>query len=97
MQKPTNQATNQLHKKPSIARYQNIILVGFNSKGIQILAWSDQALLIQPSAEYSSNLQGVCLVITKGLPAATAIIHFTAREKEVGILKTLSVANKLIA
>lgn len=59
MQKPTNQATNQLHKKPSIPRYQNIILVGLNSKGIQILAWSDQVLLIQPSAEYSSNLQGV--------------------------------------
>ena len=34
MQKPTNQATNQLHKTPSIPRYQNIILVGLNSKGI---------------------------------------------------------------
>jgi len=70
MQKPTNQATNQLHKKPSIARYQNIILVGFNSKGIQILAWSDQALLIQPSAEYSSNLQGVLPCDHKGVASS---------------------------
>lgn len=36
-------------------------------------------------------------MITKGLPAATATTCFTAREKEVGILKTLNMANKLIA
>ena len=51
------------------------------------MAWSDQGFLIQPSSGYPLIFRVACLIITKGLPAATATTCFTAREREAGILK----------